>query len=157
LPRLRTFLYTVFTIGLCTCAQSKTKEISRAQTTQPDKQLSQSMKPENHLDPVKPAKPGGNQAIDMPNELQNNQQSSRKTYWVREVNTLVYNGAHDVVRSLRLQPKVLVLLEKQGWGLIDPDKDEWVKLEGLTTERPKHILARPQESTGLPKNISLPD
>ena len=71
-------------------------------------------------------------------------------YWVKKPGTLVYNGAHDITRSLRLQPKVTVHKEVDGWGLISLEKDEWVKLSDVTLAQPAGVLAGPQESNERP-------
>jgi len=74
-----------------------------------------------------------------------------KNYWVKKPGTGVYNSRHILVRSLRLQPKVTVHKEVDGWGLIDTHKDEWVKMSDITLTQPADMLAGPQESTELPK------
>lgn len=76
--------------------------------------------------------------------------SAPTEYWVKKPGTLVYNGAHDVTRSLRLQPKVTVHKEVDGWGLISLEKDEWVKLSDVTLAQPAGVLASPQESNERP-------
>ena len=82
--------------------------------------------------------------------------SSPKDYWVKKPGTLVYNSARDITRSLRLQPKVTVHKQVDGWGLISLEKDEWVKLSDVTLAQPAGVLAGPQESTGRP-TITIDD
>lgn len=72
-------------------------------------------------------------------------------YWVKAVGTLVYDAQRQFVRSLRFQPKVKILTEVDGWGLIDATQDEWVKMSDLTRQKPDNILSGPDNATGLPR------
>ena len=75
----------------------------------------------------------------------------QKIYWVKKPGVLVYNGTQEMTRSLRLQPTVAIHKEVDGWGLINPSKDEWVNMSDLTNTKPDGMLARPQENTGRPR------
>lgn len=86
--------------------------------------------------------------------------NTSSTYWVKAVGTLVYNGDRQFVRSLRFQPKVTILIQVDGWGLIDATKDEWVSMSDLTEQKPDSVLAGPEDSTGLPRiniDVLIPD
>lgn len=82
-------------------------------------------------------------------------------YWVKAVGTLVYDAQRQFVRSLRFQPKVKILTQVDGWGLIDASKDEWVKMADLTRKKPDDILAGPDNASGLPRvkieDVFIPD
>jgi len=77
-------------------------------------------------------------------------------YWVKRPGTAVYDSKRELARSLRLQPKVTVYKEVEGWGLISTDADEWVNMSDITLTQPDGVLARPEESTGRPR-IKLED
>ncbi|MEP4052106.1 MAG: hypothetical protein ABJN22_07670 [Litorimonas sp.] len=77
-------------------------------------------------------------------------------YWVKRPGTAVYDSKRELARSLRLQPKVTVYKEVDGWGLISSDVDEWVNMSDITLTQPDGVLARPEESTGRPR-IKLED
>lgn len=77
-------------------------------------------------------------------------------YWVKRPGTAVYDGMQQLVRSLRLQPKVTVYEVVEGWGLISTEVDEWVNMSDIALSRPDGVLARPEESTGRPR-IMLED
>lgn len=86
--------------------------------------------------------------------------NSSSFYWVKAVGTLVYNAGRQPVRSLRFQPKVKVIKELDGWGLIDAAHDEWVKMSDLTRQKPDDVLAAPDNATGLPRvntDVLIPD
>lgn len=91
----------------------------------------------------------------------NPSEETSSIYWVKAVGTLVYDAQRQFVRSLRFQPKVKILTQVDGWGLIDASQDEWVKMSDLTLQKPDNVLAEPDNATGLPRvkieDVFIPD
>lgn len=78
-----------------------------------------------------------------------------KIYWAKRLNLPVYDQNGVVIRSLRLQSRVLVYETASQFGRIDREKDEWVDLSEFTDIEPETPLLQERLWSG-PEPVTLP-